>query len=76
MCLADEQLKQRGRWLRVLAGVSLVAGLLLWNFARSAGKPSAPWIDATVGLLMGISLSMNLMLLVRARRCRQNAPQG
>ena len=60
---------RRGRWLRAGANMALVAGLLLWNFARQAGHPQ-PWLDASVGLLMGISIGINLLLARRLRRCR------
>lgn len=76
MCVTNDQLQKRSRWQRAVANFALVAGLLLWNFGRTAGKPFAPWFDATVGLLMGMSIGMNLLLAVRSRRCRQNATQS
>ncbi len=71
MCIAHDQLDRRSRWLRALASLALVAGLLLWNFGRSAGHPTGAWFDATVGLLMGFSIATNL-LLVRRSRCRNH----
>lgn len=68
MCIANDQLGRGGRGLRVAANLVLVAGLLLWNFVRPAGKPIGPWFDATVGLLMGVSIGMNLLLVARGRR--------
>ncbi|HEX3892338.1 MAG TPA: hypothetical protein VHW46_07175 [Terracidiphilus sp.] len=76
MGIANEQLKTRTGRLRVVANLALVAGLLLWVFARPSARPLSLWVDGTVGLLMGMSLAMNVALLVRARRCRQNAAQS
>ncbi|HVZ82901.1 MAG TPA: hypothetical protein VG893_04445 [Terracidiphilus sp.] len=69
MCVEKDEIRKRLRWQRVLANLALVAGLLLWNFARQTGHPR-PWLDAGIGLLMGISMGANLMLAVKARRCR------
>lgn len=71
MCVEQEQ-KARRRWQRAGANLALVAGLLLWTFARQAGH-GRPWLDAAIGLLMGVSIGMNLMLVVKARRCRTAA---
>ncbi len=71
MCVEQEQTSRR-RWQRVMANVALAAGLLLWGFARRAGHP-LPWLDAGIGMLMGISIGANLMLVVKARRCRAAA---
>jgi hypothetical protein len=60
----------RSRWFRVVANLALVAGLLLWNFASKTSRASHIWIDAGTGLLMGLSIGMNLMLVLRMRRCR------
>jgi len=71
MCIANERPDRRSRWPRVLANLAMVAGLLLWNFGRSVAHATEPWFDATVGLLMGVSIGMNLLLVVRARRCNR-----
>jgi uncharacterized membrane protein YedE/YeeE len=71
MCVEQEQ-KRRRRWQRVMANVALAAGLLLWTFARQAGH-GRPWLDAVIGLLMGVSIGANLMLVIKARRCRAAA---
>ena len=67
MCIANDQLDRRSRWLRALAVLALIAGLLLWNFGRSAGKSTGAWFDATAGLLMGFSIATNLLMLRRAQ---------
>jgi len=73
MCIANEQQDRRSRWLRAGANLALVAGLLLWTFARPAGGPSRAWLDGVVGLFMGFSIATNLLLVVKARRCNRTA---
>lgn len=70
MCIANESLGRHHRALRVLANLALVAGLLLWNFAPKTVLAAHPWLDGIVGLCMGISIGMNLMLVLRLRRNR------
>ncbi|HTB98264.1 MAG TPA: hypothetical protein VK716_14735 [Terracidiphilus sp.] len=67
MCVVSRQ-DGRSPWLRALASFALVAGLLLWNFARPAHGPGHAWLDATIGLMMGLSIGMNLMLVWKGRR--------
>ena len=69
MCIANEQLDRRSRWLRAGANLALAAGLALWNFARPAGGSSRAWLDGVVGLLMGFSIATNLLLVAKGRRC-------
>lgn len=71
MSIANEQMNRRGRWLRAAANVALVAGLLLWNFARPAGSSPEMWFDGLVGLLMGFSIATNLLLVARSRCCNR-----
>ncbi len=73
MCIAHATSSRRSRWLRATANLALVAGLLLWNFSPKTTLASHDWIDALMGLLMGLSIGMNLMLLFLARRCRKAA---
>lgn len=68
MCIENDRLDRRSRWLRALASLALVIGLLLWNFARPAGRPTAAWFDGLVGLLMGFSIAANLILVAKWRR--------
>jgi len=71
MCVA---LDRKGRWLRAVANLALVAGLLLWTFVRQEVGHARAWMDAVIGLLMGLSIGMNLMLVWKARSCRRAAP--
>jgi hypothetical protein len=65
MCMVAEK---RSRWQRALANGALAAGLGLWSFARPAIGSGRPWFDAVVGVLMGVSIGMNLMLVWKMRR--------
>jgi hypothetical protein len=56
--------------MMILGNFSLVAALLLWNFARPSGVAPRVWIDGVSGLLFGISIGANLGAVLRARRCR------
>lgn len=67
MCGVRE-LDPRRRRLMVLANLSLVAGLLWWNFARPAG-PYKNWLDAVCGLLLGFSIGVNLLVLRGSGKC-------
>lgn len=64
----------KGRWLRFVANLALAAGLLLWIFARQVGGHAHAWLDAVIGLLIGLSIGMNLMLVWKSRTCRRTAP--
>ena len=66
---------RRTRFMMVFGNLSLVAGLLLWNFARPH-VPTHAWLDAFIGLFLGISISANLMAVYRSRRCRPAEPQS
>jgi len=74
MCASNRLRNPKTRLMMVLGNFSLVAALLLWNFARPSGAMAHAlaahiWIDALCGLLFGVSIGSNLMA-VRARRCR------
>ena len=78
MCTASQLDSKHRRWM-VLGNVSLFLALGVWTFfARSEHGGPVPldgwrtdWIDAFCGLLFGFSISVNLLMLRKARRCRQ-----
>jgi hypothetical protein len=75
MCIPVHQLDPKARRLRRIANICLVVGLLLWNsYQWKWFHLSAPiernLLHATVGLMMGISIGINLFGLRLARRCR------
>ena len=75
MCIPNRQLDPKTRRMRVIGNVCLVAGLLLWNcdqwhWLQVSGQIERNWFQALVGLLMGVSIGVNLFGLRFARRCR------
>jgi hypothetical protein len=54
----------------VLGNLCLVIGLLLWNFHASIPVRRI-WLDGVSGLLLGISIGVNLSAVRCARRCRE-----
>jgi hypothetical protein len=75
MCIASQQLdSKRRRWM-VLGNISLVFALIVWAFFARSGHGNhlwlTNWINAFCGLLFGFSIGINLLVLRKARRCRQ-----
>jgi hypothetical protein len=58
----------------VIGNLCLVAGLLLWNFAHPTSQIEKNVMHAVTGLLMGISIAINLFALRFARRCNMDQP--
>ncbi|MGA2988166.1 MAG: hypothetical protein ABSG32_30675 [Terriglobia bacterium] len=56
------------RRLLAIANFSLVLGLLPWIF-REYIHVSHNWLDASRGFFIGLSITVNLWALRRARRC-------
>ncbi len=79
MCVPNHFRNPRTRWMMILGNFSLVAALLLWNFARPyAGAhawPMQAWIDGIAGLFFGISIGANLSAIRCARRSQPAAQQ-
>ncbi len=71
MCLQIHQRDARTRALLVLANFTLGAGIALPYLIHATTMPNLDWLDASRGLLIGISLGMNLLLLGRIRRARR-----
>ena len=72
MCVPYSQQDPQSRRLMVIGNLCLVAGLLLWNFAHPATQIEKNCLHALTGLLMGISIAINLYVLRFARRCSLN----
>ncbi|MGD1064425.1 MAG: hypothetical protein ABR860_14285 [Terracidiphilus sp.] len=53
----------------IAANLSLVAGVLLLDLARSQPGPTPGWLDALTGLFMGFSIAANLVAARHARDC-------
>jgi hypothetical protein len=73
MCIPVQQLDRKSRVLLFIANISLVIGLLLWNF-REYIYPSNPGVriglHASCGFLLALSITINLrMAILKRRRC-------
>jgi hypothetical protein len=71
MGLSHRQLDPKTRRLLAIGNLCLAAGLLLWNFARPSSKIEQDWLHGVCGMLLGISIGINLFGLRFARRCRE-----
>lgn len=74
MCVPYREHDPRTRRLLAIGNMCLVAGLLLWNFARPANQIHRNWLDALCGLLMGFSITINLYAARFAHRRSPNQP--
>jgi hypothetical protein len=73
MCIPIRQLDPKARRLLAIGNISLVIALLLRLFVHSSGQIERNWLHAVCGFLIGLSITINLMQLVFARRCRASA---
>lgn len=69
MCIPIHQLDIKTRRRMVLGNICLVIGLLLWLFVHPSGQIERDWVQGFSGLLLGISIGINLFGLRLARRC-------
>jgi hypothetical protein len=68
MCVVESRLSRRnGMWL-VVANLCLCAGIALGVVMHPAGQAAKDWMDGVRGLLVGLSIGVNLMVVMRARR--------
>jgi hypothetical protein len=74
MWMRNRQLDPKTRRWMALGNISLVIGLLLWMFVHPAGQTAKDWHDGVCGFLLGLSITINLFGLRRARRCRVAEP--
>jgi hypothetical protein len=65
------QLDPRPRRLLVAGNLSLALAMVLWNFRQYLGAGHA-WYDGVYGFFFGISIGLNLMGVLCARRCRRS----
>jgi len=70
MCIPARRLDPKTRRSLVLGNLCLAAGLLLWSFHASIPIQQT-WLHGVCGLLLGISIGVNLSAVRCARRCRQ-----
>ncbi len=75
MCIPVQPLDRKGRLLLFIANISLVIGLLLWNFREYvwASNPVArDLLHAVCGFLLGLSITINLRMVMLNRRRRDD----
>lgn len=68
MCVSAWQLSRKNRLWVMVANLCLCAGIALGAVTHPAGQAARNWTDGVRGLLVGLSIGMNLMVVVRARR--------
>jgi hypothetical protein len=74
MCEPYSHRNPQTRRVVAIGNLCLVAGLLLWNFARPANQIQQNLLHGLTGLLIGFSITVNLCMLRFARRPNQNQP--
>jgi Flp pilus assembly protein TadB len=53
----------------VIANISLVIGILLLYFVHPAGQVEGNWCHGVGGLMLGLSITVNLFGLLLVKRC-------
>jgi len=76
MCIADRQLDPKTRRRMIIGNLSLILGILLWNSVRwnwihPSSQIERNYLDGVCGLLLGISIGINLFVLRHCSRCGQ-----
>jgi len=69
MCVPMRHRDPRSRAIMTAANLALVAGVVLLDLARHHASPTPGWLDALIGLFMGLSIAANFLVVRRARRC-------
>lgn len=82
MCISHRQLDPRTRSRMVIANLSLIFGILLfngerWNWFHASSQLERDWLDAFTGFCFGLYITICLFRLWVARSCPQvSAPHG
>ena len=76
MCVPLRQRGPKVRYLMAIANLCLAAGIMAPNFTHMSGKSHHAWLDALCGLLMGVSIGLNLLFLRMSRRNRPSILNG
>ncbi len=71
MCIPIRERSKKDRVLFGIANLALCMGIVLPYFAHSQGQIGRDWVHGVAGMLLGISISINLFGLRFARRCGQ-----
>jgi uncharacterized membrane protein len=76
MCLPNRRLDPKSRLALGIGNFSLAAGLLMLNSSHPSSQIARNWLHGVGGMLLGISIGVNLMRLIANRRCRARTAQG
>lgn len=68
MCVPVWRLSRKNRLWMVVANLCLCCGIVLGAVMHPAGQAAKDWTDGVRGLLMGLSIGVNLMVVMKARR--------
>ena len=74
MCIPIDQLDPKSRHMRAMGNIALIIGLLLWLLFHPSGQIERNWLHFVCGLLVGLSIGINLFGLWRAQRCDATDP--
>jgi hypothetical protein len=74
MCLNHRQLDPKSRRLMIIANVSFILGILLWNSERwgwihGLSRFEVNWLHAFTGFCFGLYIAIMFFGLRGARRC-------
>jgi hypothetical protein len=69
MCIPVWKRSLKDRTLMAVANLALCIGLVLPYVVHPAGQRSADWLDGIRGLLIGMSIGMNLLIIRLGKRC-------
>jgi hypothetical protein len=73
MCASFRQLDLRTRRLLAAGNFSLALAFVFGNFTQHQ-LPRLPWLDGVYGLLLGVSIGINLIAVRCIRRRRATEP--
>jgi len=71
MRFGNRQLDRRTRRLMAAGNLALAIGLILFGFVHPGGVLEQNCLHAVAGMLLGVSIGINLFALRFARRCRE-----
>lgn len=71
MRLGNKQLDRRTRRLIAAGNLAMAIGLILFNFVHPGGALERDCLHGVAGMLLGVSIGINLFALRFARRCRE-----
>jgi hypothetical protein len=69
MCIGNGRLDRRTRRLVAGGNLAMAIGLVLFNFVHVGSALAQDCLHAVSGMLLGISIGINLFALRFARRC-------